>query len=242
VNYDDEELMAYADGELDDARRAEIAAAVARDPDLAKRVDAHRALRARVSGAFAPVLAEAVPDKLRAVAISGRGTVVQFRSAVTRDESPQWPARTWMAMAASLVVGLLIAWRVFSPTEPLMVAGGDALLARGVLAAALDTQLASNQSRESDVLIGLTFRSRDGTFCRSFALPAQQTAGLACRAGEDWRIAATAVTELPSGEIRQAGSALPAAIAAAIEERIAGEVFDAAAERDAQARGWSAGR
>ena len=38
-----EELAAYADGELDAAREAEVATAVAADPALAREVEAHRA-------------------------------------------------------------------------------------------------------------------------------------------------------------------------------------------------------
>jgi hypothetical protein len=241
VKYDDETLMAFADGELDDARRAEIAAAMTLDPELARRVDAHRAIRARVKEAFAPVLAEPVPDRLRAAAMV-RGTVVNFPGVGARGSTIRRRAREWTALAASLLVGLFIGWRVFSPAEPLMVAEGDALVARGVLAGALDSQLASAQSPASEVLIGVTFRSREGRFCRSFVLADQQIVGLACHADGDWRIAATALTEVPAGEIRQAGTALPPAIAAAIEDRIAGATFDAAAERDAQASGWAAGR
>ncbi len=241
MNYDDEILMAFADGELDDARNAEIAAAVARDPELARRVDTHRTLRSRAAEAFAPVLAEPVPNALRAAAM-GRGTVVNFPGVNAQSSTPRWRAREWTALAASLLVGVFVGWRVFSPAEPLMAAESDALVARGVLAAALDSQLASAQSPGSDVLIGVTFRSREGSFCRSFVLAGQRTVGLACHAGGDWRIAATVVTDISAGEIRQAGSALPTAIAAAIEDRIAGSTFDAAEERDAQANGWAAGR
>ena len=42
-----EELAAFADGELDPAREAEVAAAVAADPELEAQLEAHRTLRAR---------------------------------------------------------------------------------------------------------------------------------------------------------------------------------------------------
>ena len=56
MKYDDETLMAYADGELDAAQRAQIDAAIAQDPGLALRVQEHKALRARMTGAFSRVL------------------------------------------------------------------------------------------------------------------------------------------------------------------------------------------
>ena len=84
MNYDDETLMAYVDGELDAARRAEIAAALARDPGLARRIESQRVLRARVSDAFAPVLEQPVPEALRAAAAERRGTVVQFPARAAR--------------------------------------------------------------------------------------------------------------------------------------------------------------
>jgi anti-sigma factor RsiW len=49
VNFDDETLMAYADGELDAGLKAQIDAAIEQDPALAQRVEQHRTLRARIS-------------------------------------------------------------------------------------------------------------------------------------------------------------------------------------------------
>jgi anti-sigma factor RsiW len=68
VNYDDEILMAYVDGERDERLSAEISAAMERDPALARRVERHRALRAKVAGAFTTVLDQPVPERLRAAA------------------------------------------------------------------------------------------------------------------------------------------------------------------------------
>jgi len=48
----DEILMAYADGELDAAARAAVESAMREDPQIEKRVAAHRALRRRVQAAY----------------------------------------------------------------------------------------------------------------------------------------------------------------------------------------------
>ena len=250
MNYDDETLMAYADGELDAAQRAEIAAAVDKDPGLARRVEKPRALRAEVASAFASVIDQPLPERLVSAANGGAvaanvvrtprpGKILQFPAQSGRAPAPAWRAREWGAMAASVVLGVVIAWKVFTPTDHgLMVAAGGALVARGELATALDKQLASNQRREDPVQIGVTFAARDGNFCRSFTLPETKTAGLACRAGGEWRIAATATAEVPTGQVQQAAGAMPPAILAAIEARIAGEAFDAKGEDNARLGGW----
>ena len=47
MTFSEETLIAYADGELDAATRAALEAALASDPQLAQRIERHRALRAR---------------------------------------------------------------------------------------------------------------------------------------------------------------------------------------------------
>jgi hypothetical protein len=251
VNYDDETLMAYADGELDASLRAEIAAAIDRDAGLARRVERQRALRIKVADAFAPVLEQPVPERLRAVALAGakegaattepaRGKVLQFPAPAPRTP---WRAREWLAMAASVVLGVAISWRVFAPGESnLMAASGGALVARGALASALDQQLASEPGRDGAVLIGLTFKTRDGGYCRNFTVRASRTAGLACRVESEWQIPLAVAAEIPAGGVQQAGGAIPPAILQAIEARIAGEPLDAAGEQNARRSGWDPGR
>ena len=245
MSYDDETLMAYADGELDAQLRAEIAAAIGKDPALAQRVAQHRALRAEVSGAFAGVLDQPLPDRLRAAARGAEsgsradtaqgGKVVQFPKRGARAPGPRWGAREWTAMAASLVLGVLISWRSLAPRGSLAEADG-ALVARGDLATALDAQLASNQAADAAVHIGLTFRARDGGYCRSFTLRATGTAGLACRSGDGWEIPATTSVETGGGMQTAAGT--PPMILQAIEARIDGEPLDAAGEEAARVAGW----
>ena len=76
MSFSDEIVMAYVDGELGDATRAALELAMATDPDLAQRVARHRELRTRVQGAFDPVLAEPVPERLLAAA---KGTAANAR-------------------------------------------------------------------------------------------------------------------------------------------------------------------
>jgi hypothetical protein len=243
LNYGDEILMAYVDGELDEKLRAEIAAALENDPALARRVEQQQVLRYKVAGAFAKVLSDPVPDQLTRAAQATRGNVLQFPARPARAPAAPWRAREWGAMAASLMLGTLISWRILLPGDGApIVAGEDALVAHGKLARALDTQLASEQRGEEPVAIGLTFKSHDGNYCRSFEMRATRTAGLACRAGSDWQVLATDSSVPPQGQLQQASSALTPAILRAIEARGDGAALDAEAERSAQLAGWQGAR
>ena len=115
--FSDEIVMAYVDGELGDATRAALELAMTTDPDLAQRVARHRELRRRVQGAFDPVLAEPVPERLLAAA---NGAAVNARDdniiALKRLPARRWTWPQWGAIAASLVVGVLIAQLL--PHEP----------------------------------------------------------------------------------------------------------------------------
>jgi hypothetical protein len=244
VNYDDETLMAYADGELDDLLNAEISAAIERDPALALRVQRHRALRDRVAGAYSIVLERPLPERLRAAA-SGpqrRAEVLQFPARTSAPGARRWGTREWAALAASLVLGMLLSWQFIAPSRGALVTAADgALVASGALARALDSQLASAQRPEDPVQIGLTFRSQDGSYCRSFTLKHAATAGLACRVSGEWRVPVTAAAAGFETGIRQASS-LPPAVLSAIEARIDGDALDAAGEETARRGGWDAQR
>jgi len=61
MNWTDEALMAFVDGELDAAQRADVERALAGDAVLQARVAKLQAQRRRVSAAYAPVLDEPVP-------------------------------------------------------------------------------------------------------------------------------------------------------------------------------------
>lgn len=250
MSFSDEVLMAYADGELAGPEREAVERAMRADPAVALAVERHRQLRGDVFAAFADVLEEPVPAPLRQAA---QPKVVGLEAArVARDERDERDEREerrargdwwrWGGMAAALAVGVLAGmggWQAFHQdgTSATLAATGQGVLAQGELAAALSQELAGSPAPDAPVRIGVTFQSRDGSYCRSFALPT--AAGLACREGASWRVAVLQ-DQAPAAQpaYRQAGVAMPPAVLEAIDERIAGSALDAAAERAARERGW----
>jgi anti-sigma factor RsiW len=258
VSIPDETLMAYADGELDAAERARVEAAIAADPSLARRVETHRALRLKMSRAFASVLDEPVPERLLTavrtaptgasdrVADLGRERAVRAAETAARAERvrSEWRWPQWSAIAAGVVLGVVVGRGVLSPQASLGPIGTQSghLVALAALDQALTNQLASEQSRTAPVQIGVSFRAKAGELCRTFAIrQGDALSGLACRDGSSWSVRVLAPGEGgtgPAGNYQQAGSDLPLAVRAAVEAQIEAEPLDAAAEAVARKNGW----
>jgi hypothetical protein len=220
----EERLVAYVDGALDLANRAAFEREMSADPALAAEVALHQRLGARIAQAYAPVLDEPVPAGLIAAA------------SVANDRGrPRFGIPQWAAMAACLVVGVLAGRAALPQPGPLVVRDG-ALVARGGLAHALTTQLAADAG---PVKLGVSFRSGDGRYCRSFQSAPDRLAGVACREADRWVArTTTAWTRSASPDYRTAGSDTPPEVLAAVDAMIAGEPLDAAAERAARAKAW----
>jgi hypothetical protein len=240
MKYSDDVLMAYADGELDAATRAEIEAAIARDPELARAVERHRAMAARIRGAYAGVLEEPVPERLAALAEKSAASPVTDLAAKRSQRSGganRWRIPQWVGVAATLVVGAFIGVLILrEPAAPYEDVGG-VLVAKGTLDEALTTELASRPGT-SGVNIGISFQDREGAYCRTFHLQQEEPiAGLACRSGEQWQLRVLGKALPQDGEVRTA-SAMPLAVLKAVDASIAGEPLDAAAEAAARDSGW----
>ena len=244
----DETLMAFADGELDAAAAAAVEAALHDDPRLAAQLAEHRALRARVQGAFAEELDEPVPRRLIDTAMRAVPAAVDPPQVVSIHTAPKRREHSWrrallpFAMAASLAFGLTIGFLAWHSPVPLLGENGQgALIADGALSRALSDQLAG-PGAAGGVDIGLSFLSKSGRYCRTFQIAkALAPAGLACRSGSDWRIdVLTPSTEGQGaqGAYRMAGSSLPPAVLAAIESRIVDQPLDRAGEVAARRRAW----
>ena len=225
----DEKFFAWLDGELLADEETEVAAAVAADPTLAAKADQHRAFAVRLKAAFDPVMAQPAPALPSA-------KVIDFTAA--RERRRAWlPVRAqWAALAATLAVGLLTTSLFF---ERGVISHRDQPgIASGALGAALDTQLASANATGSPIRIGLTFRDKLGAMCRSFTQPG--SSGLACHEPGGWQVRsvlATGGAPDDGSDYRMAAGPDPR-LAALIDERIAGDPLDAAAEFHARAAGW----
>lgn len=232
----DEQLMAYADGELDAAAAAEVEAAIAADPGLAETVARHRVLRRQLRDAFAPALDEPVPEHLMALvrAPAPAAEVVPLRP------RRRWALPEWAGMAAALALGVALSQGFLQPAPAdLRTAAGGALRADGALAQALDRRLAADNSDVGRIAVGLSFRDGSGAYCRSFVLrDVRPLAGLACRADDGWHVPVTSEAAPEAGELRQAAAALPPAVLLAVETRMVGDTLDAEAERRARDAGW----
>jgi len=223
---DIETLMAFVDGELDELGMARVERVIAADPELAKRVAAERALKAKLAAHYAPVLDAPLPDRLTAL-FDQESKVVDIATA----RRPRGWIVTAMAMAACLLLGLFVG-RGVMPTAP--GADGGALVAGGSLATALDTRLASAQPANTAIRIGLTFRAQDGAMCRTFQGRALD--GIACRAGKTWQLRRTVSDPAAARtDYRQASSGV---LMDAAQAMMAGDPLDAAAEKAARDGGW----
>jgi len=244
VNPSDETLMAYVDGELTVAAREQVENALAADPEVARRVAAHQVLRGRLRATFDKVLEEPVPAQLVALVRTGvtepaRGQLVQFP--VKQPRRRAW--LQWSSLAASFVLGALLwqfASRLYAPGPLSETHGG--FVASGALARALSGQLSAEQNPAGTVQVGVSFRSRQGDYCRTFRLGGSlASAGLACHDQNDWKVQVLAHDEASSvatGQYRQATSSLPAAVVRAVDDLIAGDPLDSVAEAQARAGGW----
>ena len=230
MSFDPETVAAFVDGELDDLTARRIEREAESYVALAAEIARLRALKVQLSAHYAPVAEEVVPERLRSLlAVDDK---VDVSLSDRRDaRRARFDAIHWGAIAASLVLGLTIGLRPWTP--PANVATDDgALVAAGPLAEALDTQLASTQAGNAAVRIGLSFEDETGRYCRSFESSALD--GIGCREGRRWQLERT-LRGRGSSDYRQASSGELAEAAAAM---MGPDALDAEGELAARDAGW----
>ena len=237
MNISDETLMAFVDGELSPDEMSRVEATLRQQPELEVKVEQQRALRRELHESFESIMNAPLPDVLRQTAMNAPVSMQwRIRHALRSILAPRaliWTSIPAAALACGVVVGVLL-----DGGNALMSTSGNALIARGALASALNSQLASAQGGEA-ARIGISFRDKSGRYCRTFN--ASYLAGVACRDAANWNIAA--LGESPKeqgGEYATAASAMPDLVRNAVQGMIAGAPLDAAAEKLARDKGWTA--
>lgn len=245
----EEQLMAYADGELDQATAQQVRAAIEADPALARRLDQHQQLRRRMQAAHQPMLDEPVPEPLQRAAMQAPAAATVIDLAARRAERIAPPAATargprqrswarWGGIAAGVLVGLVVAQMLgIGNSDDQFATTSRGLMARGAIGNALSNRLASTNASGDQISLQISFVDSTGRYCRTFTTPT--IAGLACRDGDDWAVQSLLQTA-GSGqtEMRPASSSLPPELLQMVDQQMRGGALDAQAEQAALDRQW----
>lgn len=191
-DFDDETLMAFADGELEEARSLALEEALAHDEALAQRLAVFLDSRRLVGDTLKPLIDEPVPEALRASVhrmaeearrqTPSQDSIVPFR--------PKRQPATWrwlMPIAASLVavVAGVVGFSLgrMAPSTPGV--GAEIATALDREASGRDVTLAASNLV---LRVVASFRDERGELCREYELkqPESSTLTIACRQNGGW--------------------------------------------------------
>ncbi|WP_425965230.1 anti-sigma factor family protein [Rhizobium nepotum] len=211
-SFDDETLMAFADGELDEAQSLALEEALAGDEALAERLAVFMDSRQLVGDALKPLIDEPVPEALRAsvrqmVEEAQRQTisqdkVVSFRPK-HRQPVVQPTVRPWLMPVAASLVAVVTGVIGFSfgrmvPSAP--NEGAEIAAALDREASGRDVTLAASRG----VLhVVASFRDERGELCREYELkqPESSTLNVACRQNGTWTTRLALTTSQTDGYV-----------------------------------------
>jgi hypothetical protein len=228
--------MSMANFHRNDAHRPLLAERA----DLRAYVDDQIALKTRLQAAFAPLLTEAISDACNRLCtptppLTNR-VMARGSANISHGTSRCWPHLASGSSSAAIERS--------GPELPFVRSFSNGqVVAQGELADALNVQLASAGRSAPHAHIGLSFRSRNGEDCRTFEWRGEATAtsGVACHTADEWAVAApakTARTPNDRADYQMAGAGMPDAIRNTVNAMIAGEPYNAAAERAARGAHW----
>lgn len=198
--FSDEELMRFADGELDDEQSAAVEQALAVDDELATRLAVFMETRSLASEAFAPMLNEPVPAALTqsVEAMIARHKAEQPQDNVVAFKPRPRIVNDWrmLPIAASIaaVVGGLAGYSIGGSAD--QQGGGNLVLGPisnnevvrllGELPSGQETQLAGTDTRMRSIA---SFNDGSGDLCREFELDsanANTIVSVACWSDNAW--------------------------------------------------------
>ena len=221
---DDETLMAFADGELDEVTAARVARAIADDPELAKEVEMFRAARARAAEALQPLAREPVPaglslsvaamierDREARAAANSPSRVVPLRREVRHRPAPAW----LMPMAAAIVLlvggsgGYFLGSQLTAPVPAEFASIDDPAIIQAL------SEIPSGKAMDvpgtgRTIEPVLSFQLEDGTLCREYKLKGPDAKGvisIACLEQNNWKTHLLMAATRPEEGYVPAGSA-----------------------------------
>lgn len=194
-DFDDETLMAFADGELDEAQSLALEEALANDEALAERLAVFLDSRRLVGDALKPLIDEPVPEALlasvRKMAEEAQRKGAPQENVVSFRPKPQQPvmqptARGWLMPVAACLVAVVtgvIGFTLGRMDPSKMDAGAE-------IASALDREASGQDVTLSGAVLHVvaSFRDERGELCREYELkrPASSTLTVACRQDGAW--------------------------------------------------------
>lgn len=204
---DDTTLMAYLDGEIDDAHAAEIDRAIGKDIGLRDSIATMRSIDAQIKAALAPALHGPMP-RLRVTPLA----------AAAPSRAKRFAASWMTAAAASLALlalgtalGIGVAEYADYRTNKLLAARAATEQTQAQLAFAqaleksISGQTVSWRNPDSGASGGVTpvrtFKNAENQFCREFrqwqtgGVARENKVGIACRENGAWRVRAIVVEE-----------------------------------------------
>ncbi len=195
--FTDEELMAYADGELPDDRAADLDLALASNDVLAERLALFIDTRAISADALRPMLNDPVPahlvQRVRDLAAAGNAkakteNVVTFPVRSTSRPVWQLPIAASIVFAIGLGAGLILRG-LDGGDAPMQFAGTlDPALTQALVTLASGSNLTLADGARVEAIA--SFRTDDNTLCREFEYDHSGTTvvSVACHDGQDWQM------------------------------------------------------
>jgi len=233
--FDDETLMRRLDGELDAETARALDDAAATDAAVAARLEALRRAGAASRTAFPATVDPRDADLARLIA-GAAGAKEARRFDWRRWLTPQTAGFGAGLAVAGFAAGILIGPMMGDRSTAFV--GADGRIADASLVQVLDRRLAGDGPDAAGRAVGLTFATTDGRWCRTFNDGEAAMAGLACRDDDGWSVQALAQAEKIGGDLRMAGTDMPAPVLAAVDALIAGETVSAADELRARDAGF----
>lgn len=230
---EDNELSAFLDSELPEARMEEIRELIATDDALAERLEALAMTDAMLNQCYREIDEQPMPESVLALLQEAPTSPTESHANVIAF--PLWK-RVTSYLPGAVAACFMIAIGYGVATLP----GSDSAAALSNALAELSSgqrlELAKNQA----VQVNFSFSAKNGQYCRQFSYiqDGERSENLAClRGGGDWKIEA----KIPVGKVVEDGyvtASGPGPIDKVIDGMIAGNVFSPDEEQQLIQRSW----